>query len=211
VRRCARSAALLGLVLVALAGAARPALADGDPASDYLLSQSTFLSPFDAHVPVADSQALIAMLASAKAQGFPLKVAVIATSYDLGAVPILFHKPKTYAKFLAEEDYYYWRAELVVVMPNGYGVFKGKTLPAADAAAIDRLKPVGSANGAALVEAAEHAVRLLAARRGLTLSTSAPSKGSSSTGMERIEIGVGVLALVALAFGGRLFWRRLRA
>jgi hypothetical protein len=209
--RWARSGALLALVLGVLAGSAAPAFADGDPASDYLLSQSTFLSPFDAHVPAADSQALIAMLASAKAQGFPLKVAVIATSYDLGAVPILFHKPKTYAKFLAEEDYYYWRAELLVVMPNGYGVFKGKGVPAADAAAIGRLRPVGSANGAALVQAAERAVRTLAARRGLTLSTSSPSKHSSSTVAERIEIGAGVLVLVLLAFGGRLLWRRMRA
>ena len=202
---------VVAVIGAALASWVVPARADGDPASDYLLSQSTFLSPFDAHVPAAESQALIAMVASAKAQGFPLKVAVIATSYDLGAVPILFRKPQTYAKFLAEEDYYYWRAELLVVMPNGYGIFKRKALPAADAAVIRRLRPVNSANGTALVQAAERAVRALAARRGLTLSTNAPSSHhSSSTNVERIEIGAGVIVLGLLAFGGRFLWRRVR-
>jgi len=204
-------AVVVAVIGAALASWVVPARADGDPASDYLLSQSTFLSPFDAHVPAAESQALIAMVASAKAQGFPLKVAVIATSYDLGAVPILFRKPQTYAKFLAEEDYYYWRAELLVVMPNGYGIFKRKALPAADAAVIRRLRPVNSANGTALVQAAERAVRALAARRGLTLSTNAPSSHhSSSTNAERIEIGAGVIVLGLLAFGGRFLWRRVR-
>ncbi len=72
------------------------------------------------------------MLASAKKQGFPLRVAVIATRYDLGSVPILFKKPQLYAKFLSEEDFYYWRAELLVVMPNGYGLYKAAKLPGAD-------------------------------------------------------------------------------
>jgi hypothetical protein len=199
--------------LAAASGCPARALADGDPASDYLLSQSTFLSPYDGRVPASDSRELVALLASAKAQGFPLKVAVIVTSYDLGAVPILFRKPQTYAKFLAEEDYYYWKAELLVVMPNGYGIFKARALPAADRAVIDRLPPVSSTSGAVLVQAAERAVRALAARRGLTLSTSlgpAASHGSSAT-TERIEIGAGALAVCLLGFSARLLWRRRRA
>ena len=157
----------------------------------------------------ADSQALIAMLASAKAQGFPLKVAVIATSYDLGAVPILFRKPQTYAKFLAEEDYYYWRAELLVVMPNGYGIYRGKSLPAADAKVVARLPHTDTASGVVLVQEAERAVRALAAKRGLTLSTSTGSSGSSSTGTY-VAIGAGGLVLVGLALGGPFIWRRMR-
>ena len=106
------------------------ARADGDPASDYLLAGLSFLSPYDGHIPAADQKKLNAMLASAKKQGFPLKVAVIVTPYDLGAVPILFNAPQSYAKFLADEDFYYWKDELLVVMPNGYGIYKAKSLPA---------------------------------------------------------------------------------
>ncbi len=205
-----RSLAFAGLLLAVLAGAAPSALADGDPASDYLLSQSTFLSPFDGHVPASQSRELAAALASSKAQGFPLKVAVIVTSYDLGAVPILFRKPQTYARFLAEEDYYYWKAELLVVMPNGYGIFKGKSLPAADAAVIHRLPAVKSTSGPVLVQAAERAVRALAAKRGITLSTATAGGGSSSSTPERIEIGVLALILLGAGLGVRFFWKRAR-
>ena len=95
---------------------------------------------------------------------------MIVTRYDLGAVPILFDKPQIYAKFLSEEDYYYWRDELLVVMPNGYGLYKAKNLPAADTAVIAQAAGDPHDNGAALVAAAEKAVRALAARRGITLS-----------------------------------------
>ena len=77
------------------------ARADGDPASDYLLAGLSFLSPYDGHIPAADQKKINALLASAKKQGFPLRVAVIVTPYDLGSVPILFNAPQRYAKFLA--------------------------------------------------------------------------------------------------------------
>jgi len=98
-----RRALLAAFVLAAIAVPA--ALADGDPASDFLLSQSSFLSPYDGHISRAQQKRIEAMLQSAKEQGFPLRLAVIATRYDLGAVPILYRKPQTYAKFLAQEDY----------------------------------------------------------------------------------------------------------
>src|SRR5438093_1094227 len=88
------SAALLG----AVAGAAR---ADGDPASDVLYIQDTFL-PYPPP-PKATVAALKRNVAAAYAKGYRVKVAVIATAYDLGAVPALFNKPKAYAKFLGQE------------------------------------------------------------------------------------------------------------
>ncbi len=127
--------ALLAAFLAAACFAAPGARADGDPASDFLLSQSTFLSPFDGHVSAVQAANLVQMLAQASRRGFSLKVAVIVTPYDLGSVPILFRRPKTYAKFLGEEDYYYWKNELIVVMPNGYGIYKAtRGAPAADKA-----------------------------------------------------------------------------
>jgi hypothetical protein len=200
-------------VLAALAAlAAVPvALGDGDPASDYLLGQSTFLSPFDGHIPTASSNELIGLLASAKKHGFALKVAVISTRYDLGAVPILFDKPQLYAKFLSEEDYYYWRDELLVVMPNGYGLYKAKNLPAADRVVIAKLPAIHTRNGAALVAAAETALRALAARRGVTLAAVSTSGGGGSATRDRLEIGGAVLLAALAGFGARLAWRRRRA
>ncbi len=145
-----RSWCLLPLAALALALAVPAALADGDPASDYLLSGPSFLSPYDGHIPAAEQAAINAMLASAKAKGFPIRLAVIVTPYDLGSVPILFDKPKIYAKFLGEEDYYYWKDELLVVMPNGYGIYKASDLPAADKAAIAALPKLDTRSGPAL-------------------------------------------------------------
>jgi hypothetical protein len=201
---------VLAAALVAAAGLAVPAArADGDPASDYLLSGQSFLSPFDGHISAADSQGLEALLASAKAQGFPLKLALIVTPYDLGAVPILFNKPQTYAKFLGEEDYYYWKDELLVVMPKGYGIYKGKNLPATDKAVIAALPAPAAKDGPALAAAAERAVRALAAKHGITLSDNpAGSAGGSSAWVERGEIVGAVVLAGLLALAARFFWRR---
>lgn len=184
------------------------ALADGDPASDFLLSQATFLSPYDGHIPASEGRKLEAMLASAKEQGFPLKLAVIVTRYDLGAVPILFRRPQTYAKFLAQEDYYYWKDELLVVMPNGYGLYKAKGgVPKADKAALAALPGFDTNDGPALAAAAERAVTALAAQRGLELSMSG-SSGGSSAWVERGEIAGGALVLCGLGAAAAFFWRR---
>jgi hypothetical protein len=193
--------------LVALAFLVPAALADGDPASDFLLSQSSFLSPYDGHIPAAQQKRIEAMLQSAKEQGFPLKLALISTRYDLGAVPILFKKPQTYAKFLAQEDFYFWKDELLVVMPNGYGLYKLKNLPPEDKAVIAKLPKFDSTSGPALADAAERAITALAARRGLTLSTGSDSSGSSAW-VERGEIAGGAVVICLLAAGGVFLWRR---
>ena len=193
--------------LVALAVLVPAALADGDPASDYLLSQSSFLSPYDGHIPAAQQKRIEAMLQSAKEQGFPLKLALIATRYDLGAVPILFRKPQTYARFLAQEDFYFWKDELLVVMPNGYGLYKLKNLPPGDKAVIAKLPKLDTTSGPALADAAERAITALAARRGLTLSTGSGSSGNS-VWVERGEIAGGAVVICLLAAGGVFLWRR---
>ncbi len=185
------------------------ALADGDPASDYLLSQSSFLSPYDGKIPVSQQKRIEAMLLSAKEQGFPLKLAVIATRYDLGAVPILYRKPQTYAKFLAQEDFYFWKDELLVVMPNGYGLYKLKGLPPADKAVIAKLPKLDTTDGPTLAAAAERAVTALAARRGLTLATGSAS-GGTSVWVERGEIAGGALLICALGAGAVFLSRRRR-
>ena len=200
-------ASVLALALGVAAVLVVAAHADGDPASDFLLSQASFLSPYDGHVQKSEADRLNAMLESAKKQGFPLKVAVIVTRYDLGAVPILFKKPQTYAKFLAQEDYYFWKDELLVVMPNGYGLYKLKNLPPGDTTAIAKLPKLDTTSGPALGDAAERAITALAARRGLTLSTGSSSSGTSIW-VERGEIAGGAIVICLLAVGGVFVWRR---
>jgi hypothetical protein len=206
--RSARSIpALIAAALAAVCLGVPAAFGDGDPASDFLLSQSTFLSPFDGHVAASQAANLVQMLAQTSRRGFSLKVAVIVTPYDLGSVPILFRKPKTYAKFLGEEDYYYWKSELLVVMPNGYGIYGARGVPAADRALVASLRLPDTTRGTALVEDAERVVRRLAARRGIVLALRAQSSSSSMLS-ERVEIGAAVVLAALAALALRYGWRR---
>ena len=56
-------------------------------------------------------------------------------------MPVLFGKPQRYASFLGQELVYFSKDQLLVVMPNGYGVYKAKNLPAADRKLIASLPP----------------------------------------------------------------------
>jgi len=201
---------LLPALIAALATAVPAALADGDPASDYLISQPTYLSPFDGKVSAAQAAALTGLLADAKKEGFTLKVAVIVTAYDLGAVPILFKQPQRYASFLGQELRFIFKHELLVVMPNGYGIFKVGGLPPGDKAVIAALPPPNTSNGDELVQAAGRAVVALAARHGITLKSSSVQAGSS-TNHDRVVIAASVVAAGLLALGLRLAWRKRRS
>jgi hypothetical protein len=204
--------------LLALAAAAAAvlalvpaALADGDPASDYLITQPAFL-PFDAKVDKANAQQLSALLADAQKKGFPIRVAVIASKIDLGAVPVLYRKPQTYARFLGQELFYFYKHGLLVVMPNGYGVYAHGPAPKGDVAALAKLPPPNSTDGNTLVAAADRAVRTLARRRGIELSAApASSSSGSSSNHDRIVLAGGLLGLAAVAGVGFLavrLWRR---
>jgi hypothetical protein len=205
------SAALLALaagaaaVVIALF-VVHDALADGDPASDYLITQQLFVS-FKAKFSDSNATRLRELLDDSKRKGFPLKVAVIAGRYDLGSVPSLFGKPQQYASFLGQEDYYFFKEELLVVMPQGYGLYKAiGGVPDGDRAAIARLPPPNTDEIGPLIAASERAVVTLAERRGLSLS--AGSSSGSSHWRDRFVIIAGVLVLCALAIIVRLVLRR---
>ncbi|HZO96478.1 MAG TPA: hypothetical protein VFB42_03815 [Gaiellaceae bacterium] len=204
------AAALLGVAVGAAAVLVatflvRDALADGDPASDYLISQQVFL-PFDAKVSKERAGELTSLLDESKRRGFPLKVAVISSRFDLGAVPSLFGKPERYATFLGQEDYYFFKDELLVVMPQGYGLYKHGGLPPGDRAALAALPAPASAAGDALARAAVRAVRALAARHGVDLP--AGGGGGGSAWRDRLLIGAGALLLAVAAVALRAAVRR---
>jgi len=207
-----RSLRLLLLVGVLAALAAGPARANGDPASDYLISQPVFL-PFEQKVDDAKAAELTALLADAKKKGFELRVALIATPVDLGAVPILYRKPQRYAEFLGQELVYFYKGHLLVVMPNGFGLYKKGSNLARDREVAAAVPPADSTDGNALATAAEAAVQALARERGITLEAPAAQgsgDGGSSGSRDRIVIVVAVGLLAAIAVVVRQVLRRRR-
>jgi hypothetical protein len=198
------------MALVCAACMAAPAArADGDPASDFLLARDTFL-PFDANISKAQTEQLDAIVAEAKDGGFRIKVALISSEIDLGAVPSLWRKPETYARFLGQEIFFLYKGRLLIVMPNGYGVSRaGKPLPSAQRV-VDKLAKPGD-GGPALATAAIRAVQRLAAQAGVQLEIPKASSGHKAT-HDRIVLGAIAAAIVALSAAGfaarRLFVRR---
>ena len=194
--------ALMFAVLVACiaAGSAR---ADGDPASDYLLGSQVFL-PFDAKIPKAKEQELIATLADANRKGYKIRVAVIASAYDLGAVTSLWRKPQTYARFLGEEIRFVYANRLLIVMPNGFG-FYHRGHPSTNEEKLLAKVPI-KPSGVGLVDAAEQAVVELARANGVQVDA-AGAKGTSR-GTQRIVIVLFVVAVIAVLVLLRLALRR---
>ena len=98
------------------------AAADGDPASDVLAQQSLFL-PQDAGLSSTQQSQLGALLSSASRHGFPIRVALIASPSDLGSISELWKRPESYARFLGLELGLVYHGPLLVVMPDGLGLF----------------------------------------------------------------------------------------
>jgi hypothetical protein len=200
----------LAACTAAVLAAAGPVLADGDPASDYLLGRPLFTPP-DAGIPAANAAQLTQVIASAKAAGYPIRVALIGSRYDLGSVYELWQHPKLYARFLSQELKFVYKGRLLVVMPNGYGTAQdGKAVPAMQAV-VDRL-PLPQNGGAGLSNAAARAVQKLAAQSGAVVTLPALSAAKSTTSSDRLTIAVAAGVLVLLAAAGvwlrRLFGRR---
>ena len=196
--------ALLAAVLLLCAPAA--ARANGDPASDYLLVQSVFL-PFDAKVDSDVTSGLADVIRAADKAGFPIKVAVIRTRYDLGTAFSLYNQPQKYSEFLGLELSFQYHDQLLVVMPSGFGCsIDGRPNPASTRA----LKglPGPGTDATKEVEAATTAVRRLAAAAGHVLPASGSSGGSSAT-RDRLTIAAAATAFIAL-LAAIVFYRRGR-
>jgi hypothetical protein len=172
-------ASLLVPLLLAVFVSVPPSVAraDGDPASDVLLSQSVFL-PADAATPVPAQLRLLSLLHAASRAGLPIRVAVISRPADLGGVSELWDQPHAYARFLGMELSLNGRARLLVVMPNGVGFY----WPGNSATAIDGLVsriPVGR-SGSALIGAAEVAVMSVADAAHVRLASQGRATGAGT-------------------------------
>jgi cytochrome oxidase Cu insertion factor (SCO1/SenC/PrrC family) len=185
------------ITVLASLGLAWPvsALADGDPASDFLYTQSVFL-PTSAS-PAQRTQ-LVGLATLSKQHGVPVKVAVISSAYDLGSVTPLWAKPQRYAQFLGAELSSLYNGPLLVVMPNGLGMFRGGRPVVADMRAL-RGVTIGPGLGG-LVTAAETSVRRLASAAGRPLpaipAAVPPSHQRSAPGGSRWPEALAVIAVL---------------
>ncbi len=195
-------------VLLAAALAAAGARADGDPASDILFADNVFLS-YEAPLGTPVGRQLEVLTAEARKARFPVKVAVIANKTDLGAVPELFGQPQRYATFLGQELSGAGFKALVVVMPNGAGLY-GPSLPVQAHEALATLGKPRDGRIETLGRFALTAVQRVAGEAGHRLVIPAPPRAAapraSSRTMDRVIIGAAALALgVAVALS---YWRR---
>ncbi|MGI8559558.1 MAG: hypothetical protein ACR2ND_14855 [Solirubrobacteraceae bacterium] len=184
-------------------------LADGDPASDVLLNGDVFY-PYQPLVSLPLTTALNKAVKDAHGAGFPIKVALIASANDLGAVPDLFAKPQKYSDFLDREISYNQKAALLVVMPQGIGT-TGAGSPAPLASI--KIGALGSSSDS-LARAGIQAVSALAAQAGHSIpATKIPtaSQGSGHGGggtSPLLTFGAPLLLVLAAALGARFIRAR---
>ena len=204
------AAALVAITLYSVPSAR----ADGDPASDVLYSQRAFL-PYDVAFPPRLQQQLRRLLAASSKAGYPIRVAIIASDYDLGSVGQLWGKPQTYARFLGIELSLNYHGLLVVVMPSGFGLYQAGRPVTRPAHTLESLAIEPGPRG--LAQTAIDAVRRLAAAAGhpLTLPhphpvASTPDARTRSHRLRDAAIVSAGLLLVVLAWTISLRLRPLR-
>lgn len=176
------------------------AWANGDPASDVLLQAKVYFPT--QRVSIEEAQKLKALVQTANAKGYPIRVALIKDETDLGTVPDLLNQPQKYSEFLGPEIRFVYRGDLLVVMPDGLGLTTTDAT-APPAKAIDGMKVEAGGSPDGLAQTAEAAVTKLAAASGHPIV--AKSKGGGSGAV----VGIVVAAvLVLLGIGGAFLVRR---
>ena len=174
------------------------AQAHGDPASLYLHTRQVYI-PTDVPFPAAKKQRLTRLLAAANADGLTIRVAIVADSYELGAVPQLWRRPRVYAGFVGEElkTEAKYRGRVLVVMPNGFGFHWDGHSPLREYALLEQI-PIRRGN-AGLIDAAIVAVRRLAADAGVkvTIPTGVVTPAEQNR-RDRVTIVLAALAALAV-------------
>ncbi len=199
--------ALVVALLLAACAVAGTARADGDPASDYLYGLKVFL-PFDVKVPKERQRELVSFVETTNRSGYAIRVAIIGSSYDLGSVTSLWRQPRTYARFLGAELQFVYAKRLLIVMPNGFGIYwKGHAVER-EYALLSKV-PIGK-GASGLVDAAQTAVSRLAAASGVKVTKPTPATVPHSDGHSRAVIILAAVAAVAVAVVARLALRRPR-
>jgi hypothetical protein len=211
--------AVITAILASLALAAAPAaLADGDPASDVLAGRALF-NPIDSGVSEKSQAQLESVLAASQRAGFPIRVALIAQADDLGTATALWKQPAEYASdYLGIELSLEYRGQILVVMPDGFGLYGPKTGPHAVDATELAVRALAPGPGERLASSALAAVPLLAAAAGhpipageLAKATRSASAGEKSFHSNDFSPGVLVTLLAGALLIALAWWASLRA
>jgi len=190
---------VLGLILALVL--APQALADGDPASDILAPGDTRVYMTLAAKDSSLEKQLVKTTQQVTDAGLPIKVAVIGNKTDLGAVPQLWAKPQTYARFLGSELRFIYKDTLLIVMPQGFGINGPYPLSKA-LAAWSGIDPRKDTTPQGLADSADKALRALAKADGKPISSGSGSGG----GLPLPLIAAGVMVVAGVA-GGALILR----
>ena len=192
-------ALLAAAVIAALAVPA--AQANGDPASDVLITQQVFIGP---EVPLSASVAeeLQKTVAAANQRGFTIRVALIAFTGDLGTAVSLWGHPQSYAQFLGSELAFVYTNRLLISMPYGFGFDRGTKPVAKERHVLARVQAGETPDQ--LARSTTAAVRALAAADGVALPKY--SSGSNAWRDRLIIAAAGVLVLLIIFVPGR--WLR---
>ena len=197
------------VLLLATAWSSPPAIADGDPASDVLAQQPLFL-PQDAGIPPRQQTQLATLTNMAARGGYPIRVALIASSADLGSVTELWGQPQSYAKFLGQELSLIYRGPLLVVMPGGLSLYHSGRVNPAERRALTSLPSPGRTG---LATVALTAIQRLAAASGhpLTIPNAAPLAKAGSGDITPWVVFAAGVALIALAWAASFHAKPPRA
>jgi hypothetical protein len=201
VRRAVLLAALAALLAVPAARA------NGDPASDVLITEQVFL-PVEAPISKSAAKELQETVAVANERGYTIRVALIPFSGDLGTAVSLWRHPQAYAKFLGSELAFVYTNRLLIAMPDGFGIYRGRKPVAKLQPVLDGVPP--GKTPTALAESATRAVRALAAADGIALP--AVDAGGHDWRDRAVIAGAGLLGVLGLLLivmpGSRLRRRR---
>jgi hypothetical protein len=214
---------VIPLVLIAASlAAASAARANGDPASDVLPFEDVFVSgyalPTSSDLNPAQVKQLKQTVKEAKTSGFRIKVALIGKPGDLGVVTQLWQQPQRYADFLGQEleSFGNYHQRLLVVMPDGYGIYSGREPTNAEKKVLAGLPPAGSRD--ALPTTATKAVRSLAKDQGVALALpplEEPTTSNTGRNLSWLVAGGVTFVVTAVIVYMGLSWfvarRRLRA
>jgi hypothetical protein len=181
------------------------ALGDADPASDVLLGAPAFF-PFQPPVATSLQNQLQQELAELQKKGLNLKVAIIQSPVDLGALPNMFGKPQTYADFLDREISFNQPQPLLVVMPQGFGLAN-----AGSPAALAGLKVDAAGKSDGLTRSAILAVQRIAHSVGKPVSAAGPVRKGSGSGGTSPLLAFGAPGIVVLLAVSLLALRQRRA
>ena len=194
---------LRSLVIACVAaslGAATPAYGHGDPTGHYLETDALYPS-----IAARGSQAvelqLLGVLQAAQRDGYPVKVAILGSEADVEENPGYYRQPQRYAERLAA-DLDVARpvtAPVLVVTPHGIGVAGramvrgayGPVTPADLPALLGGLSGRRPADGDALAELANAAVRRIARVGGHALPADVPPAKLLAPGPSRAGGGEG--------------------